>query len=111
VVPKEEQIGSDAGSRQGRCPVCDRTNDAEDEYNTAIARATEAYNRIVNRAWEKKEDEKASANYVIETVSYSVHLCGNSGRIKANFVIQFPYRRNREHHRHRYSGYASSMIE
>lgn len=70
-VPKEDQIGSDVGSRQGRCPTCDKISEAEYEYKVACERATQRFNIEVNSAFQKKEDEVNNSDYIIETYSYS----------------------------------------
>ena len=67
-VPEEDQLGSDIGSRQGRCPTCDRIFEAEHQYKLAVERATQKYTAEVNHAMQKREDEINDASWVIETV-------------------------------------------
>lgn len=67
-LPKEQQIGSDLGSRQGACPTCEALEMAERDYKAAVQRATQVYTDEVNGAWQRMQDEKGIAAYVTETV-------------------------------------------
>jgi uncharacterized C2H2 Zn-finger protein len=68
-VPEEDQLGSDVGSRQGRCPTCDKIFEAEHEYKLAVERATQKYTTEVTNALQKRDEEVNDASWVIETVS------------------------------------------
>ena len=68
LVPREEQVGADVGSRQTLCPVCETRRKADQDYKMAVAIATEEYNTRVNRAWDLKL-ERERADSVEEIVS------------------------------------------
>lgn len=68
LVPREQTIGTDIGSRQGSCPVCQRTKAADEKYEEAKSRAAEEYERVTLRALAKRQDEYVRAYYVVETV-------------------------------------------
>ena len=79
--PTEDQIGNDFGSRQGPCPVCMNIRNADEKYNLAVQRATEAYYATVKKAYHANVTELEEAKYVVETVSFHSEL---EARIYAN---------------------------
>ena len=70
LVPKEDQVGADVGSRQSLCPVCETKKRAEQDYKMAIAMATNEYNARVNRAWDIKLETEMNANSVEEIAGF-----------------------------------------
>jgi len=70
LLPREDQVGADIGSRQSLCPVCETKRRAEQDYKMAVAMATEEYTVKVNRAWNLKIDRESNADAVEEIVSH-----------------------------------------
>lgn len=69
LIPREDQIGADVGSRHSPCPVCETKRRADEDYEIAVAMATEEYTRRVNGAWDLKQDREKNANLVEEIAS------------------------------------------
>jgi hypothetical protein len=86
---KDGHAWSDVGSRQGPCPVCDATAQAEENYKIAYSRAMAQFEDATRRAWDKKQRELGEAKYITESVS----LAPPHHTVQLLMIgIQYPYR-------------------